>query len=311
MDKNKRRSILNADHCWEVPSAAGRWGLSGWVDRQSETQPKGASGFGIQSEHMNSVLTPICTKGLTNWALMLNCGPWKLWRLISQLAIPKSLGFMPLALPNTEKTVARLSFHPLGTSLFTTFPTFPNDCPVITALIWAPPKADAEAKIWAQVIDLGGVKNPSRKVIQGRKAVKEGPINTTAITAGKQSSVLGGALEKSVRHIPQNASIKGERAGALMYQIQGAWVEGCFLSVLIPSNSGTSCMWAEGLSTVLEKRLRDRSTETGSVRLAEKNWQIWGMCLGCWQCLLSSHTWLKASDPLRVRVIEPHLKGMG
>lgn len=176
MDKNKRRSILNADHCWEVPSAAGRWGLSGWVDHQSETQPKGASGFGIQSEHMNSVLTPICTEGLTNWTLMLNCGPWKLWRLISQLAIPESLGFMPLALPNTEKTVARLSFHPSGTYLFTTFPTFPNHCPMITALIWAPAKADAEAKIWAQVIDLGGVKTPVGKWYREGKQSRKGSL---------------------------------------------------------------------------------------------------------------------------------------
>ena len=52
---------------------------------------------------------------------------------------------------------------------------------MIIALIWAAPEADAETKIWAQVIDLGGAKNPDRKVIQGRKAVNKGCIKTLGI----------------------------------------------------------------------------------------------------------------------------------
>lgn len=51
--------------------------------------------------------------------------------------------------------------------------------------------------------------------MQGRKAVNIGCVITPAITAGRQSRLLRGALENSVRHIPQNASPEGERVREL------------------------------------------------------------------------------------------------
>lgn len=57
-------------------------GARGWMDCQNETSPSGAARIGILSDHVNSVLTPIWTEGLNNWALKINCRPWKLWSLI-------------------------------------------------------------------------------------------------------------------------------------------------------------------------------------------------------------------------------------
>lgn len=138
-------------------------------------------------------------------------------------------------------------------------------------------------KIWAQVTDLGGAKNPSRKMIQGRKAVNKGYIHSSAIRAGKQSSVLRGALENRVRHIPQNASTEGERAGALIHQIQGAWVEGYSLDLLIFHTSETSLHVSWGFFHNSGQKAQAHAYRDGQF---EVGWNelIWGMCLGHWQC---------------------------
>lgn len=71
MDKNKRRSILDADHCLEVSSAAGTWGPCGWI-AHVKCHPGVLPGLEANQNQSNGVLTHIDILALRNRALIIN-----------------------------------------------------------------------------------------------------------------------------------------------------------------------------------------------------------------------------------------------
>lgn len=140
MDKNKRGSILDADHCWEVSSAAERW--ADWMSRSSAwnaTQGCCQDWNPIRMALLVSWLVDML-KVSTTRHLSATSGPWKLSRLLSHLAIYQSPGFGPSsAYQKRKKSMARLLLlYPSEISLWIDFPiSFFSQVPSYSAMISA------------------------------------------------------------------------------------------------------------------------------------------------------------------------------
>lgn len=214
-------------------------------------------------------------------------GPRKLKRLISQLTILKSLGFMSPALPNREDTVASMvtsSLRDFPVHLLPHIPWgFPCDCCLSLRSLGN--------RCWDKDLGsgncLGGTENSSRKVIQSTKGTLPHQL--------PQSSVLWKAVSDT------HFGMLGPRARGLVhlytnFQSTG-W--GLFPGVLIPGTNRTSFCVSRGAFHSSEKQPRAQRYKTGSLELAGMHWKVQGMCLGHLHNTCSHHTYgLRQVTPL-------------